>query len=78
MMKLAYAFKRSYVLCAMAIFLPLSAFADDTVVVTAKPAENADAPTQGYTVKTSKAATKSGRASLRAGLSPNPSAVMGQ
>lgn len=58
MMKLAHAFKRSYVLCAMAIFLPLSAFADDTLVVTAKPADNADAPTQGYTVKTSKAATK--------------------
>ncbi len=58
MTTLAFPFKRSSILCAMAIFVPLAAFADDTVVVTAKPADTADAPTQGYTVKTSKAATK--------------------
>jgi len=57
-MLFAFPFKRLAVLCALALCSPLAALADDTVVVTASPSDAADAPTQGYTAKTSKAATK--------------------
>lgn len=50
--------KRSSVLCALALAFPCAAFAEETVVVTAQPAESATAPTQGYTAKTSTGATK--------------------
>jgi len=50
--------KRSSVLCALALAFPCSSFAEETVVVTAQPAESATAPTQGYTVKSSTGATK--------------------
>ncbi|MCS2154635.1 TonB-dependent siderophore receptor [Scandinavium goeteborgense] len=50
--------KRSSALCALALAFPCSSFAEETVVVTAQPAESATAPTQGYTVKSSTGATK--------------------
>lgn len=50
--------KRSSVLCALALAFPCSSLAEETVVVTAQPAESANAPTQGYTAKTSTGATK--------------------
>lgn len=54
----AFTLKRSAVLCAIATCLPLTVFAEDTLVVNATPSQSADAPTQGYTAKSSKAATK--------------------
>ncbi|CAI1801659.1 Ferric hydroxamate uptake [Serratia liquefaciens] len=50
--------KRSRVLCAFAMFLPLVSFAEDTLVVTAKPADTAEAATHGYQATTSQGATK--------------------
>lgn len=54
----AFNLKRSSLLCSLALFVPFASLADDTVVVTAQPAESADAPTQGYSAKTSRSATK--------------------
>ena len=54
----AFNLKRSSLLCSLALFVPFASLAEDTVVVTAQPADTADAPTQGYTAKTSKSATK--------------------
>lgn len=58
-MLIRFPLKRSLPLCFLAIWAPTAALAEDTLVVTAKPAENADTPTQGYNAKTSKVATKS-------------------
>ena len=58
-MLLAFPLKRSVLLCAMAVALPASSLAaEDTVVIKASQADTADAPTQGYSAKTSKSATK--------------------
>jgi len=57
-MLLAFPLKRSVLLCAVALTLPAASFAEDTVVVTAAPAQTADTPTQGYNAKTSRTATK--------------------
>jgi len=56
--KLAFPLKRSVLLCAVALTLPAASFAEETVVVTASPAQTADTPTQGYNAKTSRTATK--------------------
>lgn len=53
--------KRSSLACALALAFPALALAEETVVVTAAPAESAQAPTKGYTAKTSSGATKSDR-----------------
>ena len=55
---MAFTIKRSALLCAWALAAPQLALADDTVVVTAAPAETAESPTQGYSAKTSRGATK--------------------
>lgn len=57
-MTAAFSIKRSRLLCALAIFAPLTSLADDTLVVTVKP-QTAVTPTDGYTAKTSQSATKS-------------------
>lgn len=58
-MLLAFPLKRSVLMCAMALAVPAASMAaEDTVVVKAAPADTADAPTQGYSAKTSKSATK--------------------
>ena len=58
-MLLAFPLKRSVLLCAMAVAVPASSLAaEDTVVIKASQADTADAPTQGYSAKTSKSATK--------------------
>ncbi|MFI8416927.1 TonB-dependent siderophore receptor [Serratia sp. NPDC078593] len=50
--------KHSSIFCVFALFLPLSSVAEETVVVTAKPADTANSATQGYTATTSQGATK--------------------
>lgn len=55
---MAFAVKRSALYCSLALTLPSLSFADDTLVVTAQPAETAQSPTSGYTAKTSSGATK--------------------
>lgn len=57
-MRLAFPLKRSHLLCVMAIAVPSAVLAEDTLVVNAAPNSSADAPTQGYTAKNSKGATK--------------------
>ncbi|CAI1159594.1 TonB-dependent siderophore receptor [Serratia fonticola] len=52
---------RSYLYCSLAIFLPLTSFAEDTLVVTAKPADTAETATHGYEASTSQGATKTDR-----------------
>ncbi|AML58344.1 Ferrichrome-iron receptor [Serratia rubidaea] len=53
--------KRSRLFCAIALFLPLSSWAEDTLLVTAGPADTADSATHGYTAGTSQGATKTDR-----------------
>lgn len=53
----SWAFPQTLALCAMAVALPASSLAaEDTVVIKASQADTADAPTQGYSAKTSKKA----------------------
>ncbi len=52
---------RSYLYCSLAIFLPLTSLAEDTLVVTAKPADTAETATRGYEASTSQGATKTDR-----------------
>lgn len=47
--------------CSFAIFLPLTSFAEDTLVVTAKPVDRAETATHGYQASTSQGATKTDR-----------------
>lgn len=49
---------RSYLYCSLAIFLPLTSFAEDTLVVTAKPADTAETSTHGYEASTSQGPLK--------------------
>lgn len=53
--------KRSRLFCAIALFLPLSSWAEETLLVTAGPADTADSATHGYTAGTSQGATKTDR-----------------
>ncbi|PKH26367.1 TonB-dependent siderophore receptor [Enterobacterales bacterium CwR94] len=57
-MRMAFPLKRSALLCSLALALPFSALAEETVVVTATPTDTADAPTTGYTATSSKGALK--------------------
>ena len=50
--------KRPVLLCALALSTSQVFAAEDTVVVTAAPAQTATSPTEGYTVKSSTGATK--------------------
>lgn len=60
-MRMAFSLKRSALLCSIALATPAFTFAAETLVVTAQPAETATTPTEGYTAKTSKGATKTDR-----------------
>lgn len=53
--------RRAPLACALALALPHAAFAAETLIVTAAPADTAASPTRGYTVKTSSGATKTDR-----------------
>lgn len=57
-MNVAISRKRPGLLCALAIALPFTAQAEETVVVTASPPASASAPTEGYSASTSLGATK--------------------
>jgi len=50
--------KRSVWFCALGIALPHAVLAEDTVVVSATAPQSATAPTQGYTVQSTRGATK--------------------
>lgn len=60
-MRMPLTVKRSVLLCSIALAVPAVTFAADTIVVTAKPPESASAPTEGYTAKTTRGATKTER-----------------
>jgi len=60
-MSMHFPVKRSRLFCALAMFLPLTSLAEDTLVVTAKSADTAEAATQGYQATTSQGATKTDR-----------------
>lgn len=60
-MSIPFSVKRSRRLCAFAMFLPLTSLAEDTLVVTAKPADTAETTTRGYQATTSQGATKTDR-----------------
>lgn len=58
-MSMAFNLKRSALLCSLALIAPGIVFAaENTITVTAAPEESATSPTEGYTVKSSKGATK--------------------
>lgn len=58
-MSMAFPLKRSALLCSLALLAPgLTMAAETTLTVTAAPQETATSPTEGYTVKTSRGATK--------------------
>lgn len=57
-MNVAISRKRPRLLYALVVALPLTALAEETVVVTASPPASASAPTEGYSASTSLGATK--------------------
>ncbi|MDY1814539.1 hypothetical protein RKK42_18800 [Klebsiella pneumoniae] len=57
-MNVAISRKRPGLLYALAVALPFTAQAEETVVVTATPPASASAPTEGYSASTSLGATK--------------------
>ncbi|MBS4495049.1 TonB-dependent receptor plug domain-containing protein, partial [Cronobacter sakazakii] len=57
-MTIALTLKRSAVLCALALAAPHASLAEETITVSAAPAQTAASPTEGYMVKTSTGATK--------------------
>ncbi|VTM55352.1 ferrioxamine receptor [Klebsiella pneumoniae] len=57
-MNVAISRKRPGLLYALAVTLPFTAQAEETVVVTATPPASASAPTEGYSASTSLGATK--------------------
>ena len=61
--------KRSSLLCALALALPHAVLAEDTVVVTATAPQSATAPTEGYTVQTTRGATKTDQPLITTGQS---------
>jgi len=62
-----FVLKRSVLLCSIALTGSPLAYAADTLVVTAQPAETATTPTTGYTAKTSQGATKTDRPLITTG-----------
>ncbi|MDR7342097.1 iron complex outermembrane receptor protein [Pantoea alhagi] len=68
-MGMPFNLKRSALLCSLALAVPGFALAEETLTVTAQPAETADSPTSGYTVKTSKGATKTDQPLITTGQS---------
>ncbi len=58
LMNVAISRKRPRLLYALVVALPLTAQAEETVVVTASPPASASAPTEGYSASTSLGATK--------------------
>ncbi|ELY6226612.1 TonB-dependent siderophore receptor [Cronobacter muytjensii] len=57
-MKMALTLKRSAALCALVLAAPHATLAEETITVSAAPAQTATSPTEGYTVKSSTGATK--------------------
>ncbi|WNN46119.1 MULTISPECIES: TonB-dependent siderophore receptor [Winslowiella] len=68
-MRMAFTLKRSALLCSIALTAPALSFAEETMVVTAQPAETAQSPTSGYTVKSSTGATKTDEPLITTGQS---------
>lgn len=68
-MTLALTLKRPAFLCALALIAPQATLAEETITVSAAPAETATSPTQGYTVKTSRGATKTDEPLITTGQS---------
>ncbi|MGD8162984.1 TonB-dependent siderophore receptor [Pantoea sp. FN0307] len=68
-MGMPFNLKRSALLCSLALTVPGLSIAEETLTVTAQPAETADSPTSGYTVKTSKGATKTDQPLITTGQS---------
>lgn len=64
-----FALKRSVLLCSIALSTSSLTYAADTLIVTAQPAETAATPTEGYTAKMSKGATKTDRSLITTGQS---------
>lgn len=60
-MRMAFSLKRSALLCSIALAAPALSFAEETMVVSAQPAETAESPTSGYTAKSTTGATKTDR-----------------
>lgn len=50
--------RRSLWFCAMALAVPSLSLAEETITVSAQPGDTADTPTKGYTVNSSRGATK--------------------
>ncbi|SQC92735.1 Ferric hydroxamate uptake [Cedecea neteri] len=65
----AFTVKRSALLCALALMAPFSSSAEETLVVTAKPADTATSPTMGYTATTTRGATKTDEPLITTGQS---------
>ncbi|MGL9723221.1 TonB-dependent receptor plug domain-containing protein, partial [Sodalis sp. (in: enterobacteria)] len=65
----AFRIKTSVLLCSMALALPLTAAAEEIIVVTALQDAGADAPTAGYTAKNSTGATKTDKPLITTGQS---------
>ncbi|WP_075181048.1 TonB-dependent siderophore receptor [Pantoea sp. 1.19] len=57
-MNRAFPLKRSSLLCALALTLPSAVLAEETLEVTARAADSADAPTTGWQASTSRGALK--------------------
>ncbi|KOC91903.1 TonB-dependent siderophore receptor [Winslowiella iniecta] len=68
-MRMAFTLKRSALLCSLALAAPALSFAEETMVVTTQPAETAQSPTSGYTVKNSTGATKTDEPLITTGQS---------
>lgn len=68
-MGMPFNLKRSALLCSLALAVPGFSLAEETLTVTAQPTETADSPTSGYTVKTSKGATKTDQPLITTGQS---------
>lgn len=68
-MRMALTLTRSASLCALALSAPHASLAEDTITVSAAPAQTATSPTQGYTVKTSSGATKTDEPLITTGQS---------
>ena len=68
-MEMPFNLKRSALLYSLALAVPGFALAEETLTVTAQPAETADSPTSGYSVKTSRGATKTDQPLITTGQS---------
>lgn len=68
-MGIAFTLKRSVFLCGLAATVPSCGFAEDSMTVIGSAVDSADAPTSGYTVTSSKGATKTDKPLITTGQS---------